>query len=274
MAFIAEIRERDADGVISDIYADIRYSSALPQVNLIYRHLATLPGVLAAVWASIGPWIRSADADAAVAGLLTVAPGGKFHKPVPPVAADEKAVIDLLNVYGRGNILNLLALSALKLRFTNPQPPVLPSPAQRTTTPQIPIIPALPRLDALPAATAKLVSDLAGLHEASLHGVTPSLYLHLAQWPTILLFVRNLSEPYVRQGGLAVDRASLILTAAAYGGTPAPLTLSEIPVAVRGQALAVIELFTTSVIPDMIAVGQLITSALVGGPVSIHQLEP
>lgn len=46
---LAEIREGDADAATAAIYHDIRQSSVLPQVNLIYRHLATVPGALPAI---------------------------------------------------------------------------------------------------------------------------------------------------------------------------------------------------------------------------------
>ena len=53
-SLLPEIREGDAPREIELIYADIRRSMRLPLVNLIYRHFATIPGVLPHIWG----WVR------------------------------------------------------------------------------------------------------------------------------------------------------------------------------------------------------------------------
>ena len=50
MAGLDEIREADAPAEIAALYRDIRETTRLPLVNLIYRHLATITGGLASVW--------------------------------------------------------------------------------------------------------------------------------------------------------------------------------------------------------------------------------
>lgn len=262
MTVLAEIREGDADADTAAIYRDIRQSSALPQVNLIYRHLATLPGALPAIWTSVRSWVRSAEADTAVASLL--APVSTAGSPVPVTVpkADKAAITDLLGVYGRGNVINLLALSGIRQRLRNPGLPGSPSPPSRRTAPTVPAIPPLPRLAALPSATAELVAGLTRLHEAARHGVTPSLYLHLAQWPGVLPSIRDCVEDYVRQGGLSTDRASITGAADAYGITAAPSELTPLTAATRDRTLSAVDLFVSSVIPDLIAVGRVLASAV------------
>lgn len=259
---LSEIREVDADAVTASIYHDIRQSSALPQVNLIYRHLATLPGALPAIWASVRPWVRSAAADMAVATLL--APGSTAGRAAPlrvPVA-DKTAIADLLSVYGRGNAINLFALSGIRHRLRNPALPGLSPPPSRCTALTVPLIPPLPRLAELPSAMAELVAELTRLHEAARHGVTPSLYLHLAQWPGILPSVRDYVVHYVQQRGLAIDHASITEAAAAYGIAAAPSELTHLTVETRDRALSAIDLFVSSVIPDLVAVGRVLASAV------------
>jgi hypothetical protein len=48
-----EIRLEDASPALDRIYADIRRESGTPLVNLIYRHLATIPGGLEWVWGCV-----------------------------------------------------------------------------------------------------------------------------------------------------------------------------------------------------------------------------
>src|SRR6266542_6127978 len=48
-----EIPESEAPTDIAVIYADIRRCMRLPLVNLIYRHLATMPDVLPWVWGAV-----------------------------------------------------------------------------------------------------------------------------------------------------------------------------------------------------------------------------
>ena len=50
---LPEMREEDATTTIGRIYADIKRASGTSLVNLIYRHLATIPGGLEWVWGCI-----------------------------------------------------------------------------------------------------------------------------------------------------------------------------------------------------------------------------
>jgi len=259
---LAEIREGDADAATAAIYHDIRQSSALPQVNLIYRHLATVPGALPAIWASVRPWVRSAEADLAVASLLAPVSTAARAAPLTVPEADKAAITDLLGVYGRGNSINLLALSGIRQRLRTPGLLGLSPPPGRHTASPLPVIPPLPRLAALPPATAELVAELTGLHEAARHGVTPSLYLHLAHWPGILPSIWDHVGNYVQQGGLSTDHASIAKAAVAYGIAAAPSELTPLTVATQDRALSAIDLFVSSVIPDLIAVGRLLASAV------------
>ena len=56
---LAELAEADAPPEIASIYAEMRHTTGAPMVALIWRHLATMPGVLAEVWRGLGPLYRS-----------------------------------------------------------------------------------------------------------------------------------------------------------------------------------------------------------------------
>ena len=52
---VVAITERDATGVTAAIYADIRAVLGVGVVNLIWRHLATMPGALPWAWETVRP---------------------------------------------------------------------------------------------------------------------------------------------------------------------------------------------------------------------------
>ena len=65
---LAEIRENEAPPEVAALYDDIRRVTALPVVNLIYRHFATLPGVLPWIWGLVRPALQSGQVDEGVLG--------------------------------------------------------------------------------------------------------------------------------------------------------------------------------------------------------------
>ncbi|TDG23506.1 hypothetical protein E2C05_26430, partial [Paracraurococcus ruber] len=108
MAALPEIREAEAPPDIAAIYAALKRTSGVPLVNLIHRHLATLPGVLPWAWQAIRPPLedgRLAGARVRLAASLAV--------PVVPAAdlagaglaeADRAALRALAETYNRGNL--------------------------------------------------------------------------------------------------------------------------------------------------------------------------
>jgi hypothetical protein len=58
-----EVPEGEAQGVVADIYADIRNVLGLPVVNLVYRCLAVEPTHLASIWRTLRPNLTSRRAD-------------------------------------------------------------------------------------------------------------------------------------------------------------------------------------------------------------------
>jgi hypothetical protein len=90
----------------------------VPLVNLIHRHLATLPGVLPWIWQAIRPPLedgRLAGARERLAAALALPP-----LPNPALAAaglapaDRAALAALVETYNRGNLTNLILLTALR----------------------------------------------------------------------------------------------------------------------------------------------------------------
>ena len=57
---VPAITEANATGEIAEIFADIRRVLRVDVVNLIWRHLATIPGALPRAWDSLRPLISTA----------------------------------------------------------------------------------------------------------------------------------------------------------------------------------------------------------------------
>jgi hypothetical protein len=62
---VPSVTESDASGRTRQIFAEIRETLNVDVVNLVWRHLATMPGALEWVWESLKPLIRNADLDPA-----------------------------------------------------------------------------------------------------------------------------------------------------------------------------------------------------------------
>ena len=60
---IPAIAESDATGDVAALYQDLRVTLGVPFVNLIWRHLATIPGGLAWVWTLTKPLYVSGELD-------------------------------------------------------------------------------------------------------------------------------------------------------------------------------------------------------------------
>lgn len=265
-----EIREPDAPSEIAALYDDLRRTTALPLVNLIYRHLATLPGVLPWVWSLVRPLVVSGAADAArvrVAAALDVP-----DLSVPALdgtgRAEAHEIGRVLDVYNRGNLLNLVTLGAVRIALDRPEPRAGDRiAATGAARPTVEPLPALPRLAELSPETAFLVRSLAAMHGAAAGaGVVPSLYLHLAHWPAFLDAVRQPLRDLADAGVLRAscvearrlaDREAATLASTMTVERPPP---KEQALALRG-ALAT---FTTHVIPEMIPVGFVLRRSLPG----------
>ena len=259
---LPEIREADAPPEIAAIYADIKAAAALPQVNLIFRYLATRPGVLESLWPVLRPLYRSEQLfDAGCAIFLGLAP-----PPPSPLAgilpADETAICRMVIAsYNEANPQNLIALTALAQALatdTGPAAPAQPlTPRTSTATPDKDF-PALPRRDTLPPDLRTRVDTLAARHEGT-GGAIPSMYLHLALWPAALTAADDHLAPIVA----APDWRTQVDTVIAHARESAALFTGHLQAAaanpdpaVKSEVATNITTFINAVIPEMIVVGR------------------
>ncbi len=256
MIGLAEIREADAPAATAVIYGQIKEASGLPLVNLIWRHFAALPEVLPWAWAAVEPLIRStsmAQARERLAAGIVLPPAPGFDWREAGLDNGETARIGaIIEAYTRGNITNLLALTALRLRLEQPKAPagrLLPVTPPR---PAPPAIDPLPGIASLPPDVAAMVRGLAGRHDGP-PDIIPSLYLHLAHWPGLLrVLPRGLAALYA-PGVLetvrdATRRRAEVEVAELLPNTP------PLPAGMEDATRAALGHFTTRVIPDLLPV--------------------
>jgi hypothetical protein len=264
---LAELREVDAPPDIASIYAALRQASGVPLVNLIHRHFATLPGVLPWVWQAIRAPLedgRLAGARDRLAAALPLPPTA----PLPAAAltaTDRTALAALVEVYNRGNLTNLILLTALRRTLegapagSGPPPPAIAAPTM------LPAPPPLPKLADLPPALAEAVRALAARHGTG--GVVPSLYLHLAHWPAIPAALPAWLGAALDPAAIAAGRDAAVRLATAEGDAlrPALDVQGEVPNGQREPVLAALDQFTRQVIPAMVPIGLALRRVLAQG---------
>jgi len=269
---LPEIREGEASPEIASLYGEIRREMRVPLVNLIYRHLATLPGALPWSWGLLRQAVASGALDRAqeriahLGATFSAAPTDNAALAPPDLGpSDRGAIAALLDAYNRSNIQNLIGLTAVR-KLLHGRPPDMAAailaelPPRRAASGPVPSALPLPRLSELPETTASLVRALASRHESADRGVTPSLYLHLAHWPRFLEAAQDRLEPLFADRTLERCRDKVGRLAEIEAETLLPYMGREEPPG--GSVLSLeraLETFTRGVIPDMIPVGFTLT---------------
>lgn len=278
MTSIPEVREDEASPEIAAIYDEYKRATGLQSINLIYRHLATLPDALPWVWGLLRGPILAGFAEGAANRIASELIAPVFSISIAVRASDAGAIRMVLDVYNRANLLNLVCLTAVLAVMDTLQD------APRSTTssaiaaeqthgsarPQRAdqgIMPPLPKPASLPVKVAALVQSLAALHPQAVGaGITPSLYLHLAHWPEFLGAARQPLAASFADGSVERARSRICRLAAAEAVT---LTAAMVdPASLRKDLEPVrraLETFTQHVIPEMIVVGHALRAALSKG---------
>jgi hypothetical protein len=182
VTLLSEVAETDATGRIAELYDEIRATLGLPLVNLVYRHLAAT-GELEAVWAQLRPALAGVDVALAVdaPAVARIPPAA-----LAAVGADTEACLATLEVYRRGNSLNLLAMRALLDGADG---------GGRAGAPAAPLPEALPMADiaALRPPVRALLDEMSAV--AGEPGLVPSLFRHFAHDPALLALLWTAIAP-------------------------------------------------------------------------------
>jgi hypothetical protein len=165
------VTEAAATGETAEIFADIRRVLGVEVVNLIWRHLATIPQALPWVWRMLRPLYL----DGTIATEAMALHGDLELPKLPPFPAEALAAVDLLGgdigvisnvlaAYDRTNAMALIALSALLCRLDGerraPDTAVSRALEEASELAVLIPLPVLPSIAELSPATAQLVSTL------------------------------------------------------------------------------------------------------------------
>jgi hypothetical protein len=210
---VPAVTEAAATGEIAEIFADIRRVLGVEVVNLIWRHLAMIPGALPTAWGILRPPYADGTITAAASALR-----GELDLPRLPVlpaaalsaagllADDVRTIRNILAAYNKTNAMALVALSALSLRLDGATPIHEGASSHDVAPPPVALgpisLPPLPSAAELSAATAELVLTLNRFGTRREHPILASMYRHLAYWPSYLAITWAILAPLDADGSL------------------------------------------------------------------------
>jgi hypothetical protein len=270
---LPELRERDARGEIAAIYDEIRHLWAVPYVSSMQRHLATRPGWLEWVWASVGPAFASGHAQAAAWAAVE-----RIDVPrLPPIARDalrvwdvdaagERAIGAACASFVRVSPVNLVFSGLLRRLLSGERPAsAAPMDPRWTPPPPPPTLPGLVDVAALDPFTRDLLMSLG----TTVGGqpFVPGLYRMLAGWPAFFAHVATvlrpcLSDPATRAACRRVDEAVDAAVPAVFAELP---RLPERPpMPDRAEFAAVLDALDAykRTSPEMVVAGRMLGAAM------------
>lgn len=266
--YIAEVSPAAASGETARIYGEIRRLTGGPLVALIYRHLATLPGVLEALWAGVAPLLERGLVQEPAWALAREA----WNGPVPDASAalaglaapDRQAADAVLAAYNRANPVNFVvvgmirfALAAEGRGITTPPPP-----QAWTPPPPLPAIVAIPAMDDLPGPVRAQVDAFAKRETPDAVPLVPTLYRHVGHWPALTGLAHRDVLPRLADGRFAAAIGRFSDHSQALAADLARRHAPVLPDALRAPAAqAVLERFSV-VIPEMVVVGHFLRATL------------
>ncbi len=264
LASVPEVAEHAAQGAIARLYQDIRLVTGAELVNLVYRHLATDPAVLAWAWATLRPHVVSGLLPAQAAALragVEKRNRESLASTGPALPSCATLALPVIRTYCHTNCLNLMALTHL-LAVQEPTGTALPAPAKLAApavaaSEKLPALPPLPGWDALSAHALGIVQRLNQMAETGQPAVIASLYRHLACWPALLPAVEGLLLPLERSQSLLAARIATAQDAARLARAQ-QLVLAPPPPAFRNGFEPFLERLANVTIAKMIPIGCLL----------------
>lgn len=266
---LPEVSESSATGSIAALYDEIRIVLGVDLVNLIYRHLATVPGALEWAWSSLSPHFRSGEIDKQATMLRDcvkhdVLSWSKDFACVQSHRCDLESAARLTQVYNLNNSRNLIAFEHL-LNPGAQSNAIFEAPVSSAKGFQVRNehpLPAIPSWDAMSVTTRETVIRLNRLGESQEPGIVASLYRHLSLWPSLLESVEPALVQIDSRGDITRALAFALNSARKIAQTR-PLTMSlAAPASVDEPVRARLRAFIEITIPKMVPIGLALESAL------------
>ncbi len=262
------ISENNASGEIAELYGDIRQTLNVTAINYVWRHIATIDGGLRWAWDAAKPMFVSGRVESECEHLQA-----QLSYPKLPTLSDttlslvgvgddgRNMIGAILDTYNRGNLLNMVSLSAL---LADPEtPPHGDRP--RVDLPYTDIVlPPIPEVAELSGEVSKQVLALNDLGaKPGPNRVVASIYKHVALWPGYL------SLSWVQLAEMHADGSLLQLIketqqAARQHAAYLAADLGPRPDGpVADQVRSTVFEFTDTVIARMIPIGQMLRQSLI-----------
>ncbi len=271
-SYLAEITTEAATGETARIYEEIRTLTGGPLVALIYRHLATLPGALEAVWRSVAPLLGTGELQSHAWEIAANAWAGKVPAPSSGVCDMRGVSIaharDVIDAYNRSNPVNYMLVCVIRAAAAQAQPRAAragtgaANRAPWSPPTRIGSIASIPALDALSPRARALVEPFAKSAGDGAPMLVPTLYRHITHWPALLSMTAREIAPRLENGEFA---PAIRTFRAAIGDAAARLARDHAviadPVLATPEMIAVFERFG-EVIPEMVVVGQFLRRVL------------
>ena len=271
----AEIPEADAIGLVRELYADIRETMDIGMVNLIYRRMATVDGLLEWVWGALRPLLGSDDIEEGLLLLSTgagqISPRSKFKLERHQMGLEDQDLPNLKHVlddYNRGNGLNLLLLTAFSECLLLGGPKVGEPEAEREDRrPFRSRLPPIIAMADMPKETANLIQELSKSIAPSDRPLIPSLFRHLAHWPNFLTLVAPHITVLVNSGELAdlsdsAQHCAKDFSLMSKEQFISPVELTPPGADVRAYWLGELKAYISKPIPEMVVIGHALRHAL------------
>ena len=205
---LPEIPESEATGRIAEIYRAILAATGLPSTNLVWRHMASLPGVLEWAYEALEPAFSAGAFRALGAGLAAAPPPAAMAALDADDGLDRATVGNAAGViafYNRANPINLVALAALRRTL-----------AGETAGSGFDPAPADDPLPALPAVAGEVdretlarMTSLARTINDAESALMPTALRHLANWPAAIAALHTRVEELAASGALDAGAAAL-----------------------------------------------------------------
>jgi hypothetical protein len=269
---VPAVTEKDATGSTARIFSEIRETLDVDVVNLVWRHLATMPGALEWVWDSLkplyqGPAIAAAES---IRAQLTLPKISLLSNDVLTAAgindSARSSIRGILDSYQHTNALGLVCFSGLLTRFEESKHGHVgirnvESVASVSSTVPRAILPRLIPVSEMTPAVARLVRELNEFGEDSDTDLLASMYRHLSHWPPYLALVRTLLLPLHESGELLGTVARTRLLGENFGKQLALDITDNHPPFDVAPALAAVRRFAYHPIARMTALCSLIRAA-------------
>ena len=185
---------KEATGVTSEIYRSIEAALGVRLVNLVYRHLATIPGALEWAWAVVGDGFSEGIYQQRSAPLVRLgthlSTDPQSIRPISLVdyglgLSEASAVIETLDAYNRANPMNALSLRVIALSLSTGWCPPMRRADIASSRPLVDLLP-MAGLEDLDPETSEYMTELALYSTGEKSSLVPSLFRHFFRWPAFL----------------------------------------------------------------------------------------